>query len=62
MSTTEQSSREQKIVDKYFNFIANTSIPVAVTLTEAKEATLKDRTLQTVFKSGRKATTKTNQV
>ena len=48
MNTTKQSSREQKIADECVNVIANTSTPVAVTLTELKEATLKDRTLQTV--------------
>jgi hypothetical protein len=43
------SSRQQKVAEDYINFIADTSMPGAITLDEVKQCTLKDSTLQQVM-------------
>ncbi len=48
---TNAASREQKIAEEYVHYIATTSTPKALTVSEIEEATKADATLQAVLKA-----------
>ncbi len=48
---TNAASREQKIAEEYVHYIATTSTPKALTVSEIEEATKADATLQVVLKA-----------
>ena len=48
---TNAASREQKIAEEYVHYIATTSTPKALTVSEIEEVTIADATLQAVLKA-----------
>ena len=48
---SKQTSREEKVAEKYINFLADVVIPKAMTLEEVKLATQADATLQVVLEA-----------